>query len=158
MELIVIYSIFGIAFTYSIIKDKGKTKQALMSTKNISIKLLPSILIIIGLVGLLLGFVPPETIKSLLGEEAGFTGTAIAGLLGSLFFIPNIVAVPLVGSLLRSGASIMTAAAFLTTLTMVGTMTAPVEIKELGMKFTLFRNLLSFIFALIIAIIMGFIL
>ncbi|UMZ72760.1 permease [Natranaerofaba carboxydovora] len=158
MELIVIYSIFGIAFTYSIVKDKEKTKQALMGTKNISMKLLPSILIIIGLVGLLLGFVPPETIKSLLGEEAGFAGTATAGLLGSLFFIPNIVAVPLVGSLLRSGASIMTAAAFLTTLTMVGTMTAPVEVKELGKKYTLFRNLLSFIFALVIAIIMGLIL
>ena len=157
MELIIIYSVFIISFTYSIVKDKEKTKKALMSTRNISVRLLPAIIIIVGIVGLLLGFVPPEVIKSYLGEEAGFTGTAAAGVVGSLVFIPNVVAVPLVGSLLRSGAAAMTAAAFLTTLTMVGTVTAPVEIKELGKKYTLFRNLLSFIFALLIAFVMGLI-
>lgn len=157
MELIIIYSVFVISFTYSIVKDKEKTRKALMSTRNISIRLLPAIIIIVGIVGLLLGFVPPEVIKSYLGEEAGFTGTAAAGIVGSLVFIPNIVAVPLVGSLLRSGAAAMTAAAFLTTLTLVGTVTAPVEVKELGKKYTLFRNLLSFVFALLIAFIMGLI-
>ena len=155
MELIIIYSVFIIALMYSVIMNREKTKQAFMSTKNITVRLLPTILIIVGIVGLLLGFVPPETIESYLGDEAGFTGTAAAGIIGSLVFIPNIVAVPLVGSLLRSGAAVMTAAAFLTTLTMVGTVTAPVEIKELGKRYTVFRNLLSFVFALLVAFVMG---
>lgn len=49
-------------------------------------------------------------------------------------------------------------AAFVTTLVMVGVITAPLEMKFFGKKFTFWRNLLSFIFALIIALIMGAIL
>ncbi len=158
MELALIYSVFFIAATYSIIKDRNKTKQALMVARKVFIKMLPALLIIIGLVGLLLGLVPPETIKLYLGDEAGLWGTSMAGIIGALVFIPNIVAVPLAGSLLRSGAAVMTVAAFLTTLTMVGTVTAPLEIKELGIKYTLLRNLLSFFFALLVGIVVGLIL
>ena len=158
MELAVIYSIFILAFGYSIIRNRHKTKQAAMVAKNVFIKMLPALLLIIGLVGLLLGFVTPETIKLYLGEGAGLWGTSAAGIIGALVFIPNIVAVPLIGSLLRSGAAIMTAATFLTTLTMVGTVTAPLEIKELGIKYTLYRNILGFIFAILIGIGMGIIL
>jgi len=64
----------------------------------------------------------------------------------------------LAGSLLRSGATIMTISAFITTLVMVGVVTAPMEIKSLGKRFTLLRNGLSFIGALVIAAIMGVIL
>lgn len=49
----------------------------------------------------------------------------------------------------------MTVAAFITTLTMVGIVTAPAEIQQLGRKMTLWRNGLSFVFALIIAFVMG---
>ncbi|NLX74993.1 MAG: permease, partial [Synergistaceae bacterium] len=45
--------------------------------------------------------------------------------------------------------------AFLTTLTMVGIVTFPLEKKEFGTKFTAIRNGFSFIFAIIIALIMG---
>jgi hypothetical protein len=48
----------------------------------------------------------------------------------------------------------MTISAFVTTLVMVGIVTAPMEIKALGKKFTLLRNGLGFIAALIIAVIM----
>jgi hypothetical protein len=41
---------------------------------------------------------------------------------------------------------------------MVGLVTAPMEIKTLGRKFTLLRNGLGFISALVIAVIMGVIL
>jgi uncharacterized membrane protein YraQ (UPF0718 family) len=72
--------------------------------------------------------------------------------------MPSLIAFPLAGSLLRSGATIMTIAAFVTTLVMVGLVTAPMEIKTLGRKFTLLRNGLGFISALVIAVIMGVIL
>ena len=45
--------------------------------------------------------------------------------------------------------------AFLTTLTMVGVVTFPLEKKEFGVKFTAVRNGLSFLFAIIIAYVMG---
>jgi len=49
----------------------------------------------------------------------------------------------------------MTISVFVTTLVMVGVVTAPMEIKELGKKFTLLRNGFGFIAALVIAVIMG---
>jgi uncharacterized membrane protein YraQ (UPF0718 family) len=49
----------------------------------------------------------------------------------------------------------MPAVAFLTTLTMVGVVTFPLEKQEFGLKFTATRNLVSFVFAIIIAIFMG---
>jgi uncharacterized membrane protein YraQ (UPF0718 family) len=53
------------------------------------------------------------------------------------------------------GASIVPAVAFLTTLTMVGIVTFPLEKKEFGFKFTFIRNALSFVMALLIAAAMG---
>jgi uncharacterized membrane protein YraQ (UPF0718 family) len=81
--------------------------------------------------------------------------TIISALVGSITLIPAFVALPLVGSFVDVGASIVPAVAFLTTLTMVGVVTFPLEKQEFGMKFTVTRNALSFIFAVIIALTMG---
>ena len=56
-----------------------------------------------------------------------------------------------------AGASIVPIVAFLTTLTMVGIVTFPLEKKEFGTKFTIIRNS-CFIFAITIVLIMGVIL
>lgn len=157
MELAIIYTFLAAGLSYSILKDKEKTKMSFKIAFKVFTRMLPILLIIVGLVGLLLGFVPPETIESYLGRDAGYMGTGIAALFGAVTFIPSLVALPLAGSLLRAGASEMTIAAFITTLTMVGTITAPLEIKELGKKYTLVRNLLSFVLALIIAVVIGLI-
>jgi len=101
---------------------------------------------------------PLEAIARLVGEEAGFLATATAAVLGAVTLIPALISFPLAASLLRSGATVTTIAAFITTLVMVGFVTAPMEIKALGKKFTLLRNGLSFIAALIIAGLMGVIL
>jgi uncharacterized membrane protein YraQ (UPF0718 family) len=74
---------------------------------------------------------------------------------GAILMIPSLVAFPLTASLVNSGASISVAAAFITTLTMIGFVTLPMEIKELGKRLTLLRNGISFIIAIGIALIMG---
>lgn len=80
------------------------------------------------------------------------------GALGSITIIPAFVAFPLVGSFLDAGIDIMSATSFLTTLTMVGIVTLKLEMAEYGKKFALLRNGLSFVFAIIIALVMGVIL
>ena len=64
---------------------------------------------------------------------------------------------PYVGQLniIDAGVSIVPSVAFLTTLTMVGIVTFPLEKREFGLKFTATRNGLSFLFAIIIAMVMG---
>jgi uncharacterized membrane protein YraQ (UPF0718 family) len=155
VELIVIYLFSAVALGISFYKDRGKTKKAFSIALKVLQKMAPSLLAIIGLVGLVVGLVPPELIEQYLGEGAGIWGTLMAATAGAIAFIPSLVSLPMAGSLLRSGASAMTVAAFITTLTMVGAVTAPLEIKEFGQKFTIMRNSLSFVFALIISFLIG---
>ncbi len=56
------------------------------------------------------------------------------------------------------GASVSIIAAFITTLTMIGVVTLPLEVRELGWRFAALRNGLSFVGALLIAVVMGMIL
>ncbi|MCD6321704.1 MAG: permease [Clostridiales bacterium] len=142
----------------SLIKSKEKTKKAFRIAGKALLKMTPSLLAIIGIVGLTLGVLTPETISKIVGSEAGFAATAVAAVIGSITLIPSLIAFPLAGSLLRSGATIMTMSVFITTLVMVGVVTAPLEIKELGTKFTLLRNGLGLVAAFAIAGIMGVVL
>ncbi|MBN2287596.1 MAG: permease [Tissierellales bacterium] len=156
--LITIYSLLIIALIVSLIKSKEKSKKAFKVALKALLKTAPSLLTVLGIVGLTLGILTPEIISKLVGAEAGFLATIIAALLGAITLIPSLVAFPLAGSLLRSGATVMTISAFITTLVMVGIVTAPLEIKILGKKFTLLRNGLGFMAALLIAGMMGVIL
>lgn len=158
MIIITIYSLLALCLGVSIVKSRQKTKQAFRVAGKALLKTAPSLLTVLGIIGLTLGSLTSETISRLVGSEAGFIATIVAALIGAIALIPYLVAFPLAGSLLRSGATIMTIAAFITTLVMVGVVTAPMEIKSLGKKFTLLRNGLSFIAALVIAGIMGVIL
>ncbi len=142
----------------SLIKDKRGTFAAMRKSKGMMGNMFGEIIAIIFLIGLVLTFIPPETIKSVLGSANTFVSTIISALVGSITLIPAFVAFPLVGSLVDVGASIVPAVAFLTTLTMVGAVTFPLEKKEFGTKFALTRNTLSFLFAIMIALTMGVIL
>lgn len=143
---------------FSVVKSKEKTKKSLKIALKTFIKILPLIIIIVVFIGFLLGFFPPDLISNIIGDQAGFTGMMITAVLGSILFIPALISFPLAGSLLDGGASVMAVTAFITTLTMVGITTLPLELREMGKKMTILRNVLSFVFAVLIALIMGAIL
>ena len=156
--MITIITIYGLTFIFlvaSLMKSKQKTMKAFKIAKKALGKTAPSIIAVLGIVGLTLGTLTPEIISKLVGEEAGIIATITAAVIGAITLIPSLIAFPLAGSLLRSGATVMTISAFITTLVMVGIVTLPVEIKALGKKFAMLRNGLGFIAALIIAGIMG---
>lgn len=155
---LIINGLAVIGLLISFYKDKDKTVRALKVAGKTFINLLPITLIIIILVGFLMGFVPPTQIESFFGQQSGVLGILTISIIGALIHIPSLIAFPLAGSLLESGASTSSVAAFITTLTMVGTAFIPLEIKILGKKFALLRNGLSFVVALLIALIIGLIL
>lgn len=142
---------------FSFVKNKEKTKQSLKVAIKSFVSILPTVMIIIVFIGLLMGFVPPETISKL-DTQSGLFGVIVIAMIGSILFIPSLIAFPLSASLLESGFSITMVAAFIISLTMVGIVTLPLEIKELGKKFALLRTGFSFIIAIVIALIMGVIL
>lgn len=129
-------------------------KKALFSF----LRILPTILTMIVIIGLLLGFAPPEAIREFVGDRSGIPGVLLTSVVGSVLHIPSLVAFPLAASFLELGVSITVTATFLTTLTMIGFVTLPVEIRELGWRFALLRNGLSFVGALVVAVVMGMIL
>ncbi len=156
--VIVINTIAIISFLIALLKDKEKAKKSLLVAGKSFIRILPMMFIIIIVIGLLLGFVPPEQISKFIGKQSGIWGVLLVGIVGTFMFIPALLSFPLAASLLESGASVTAVAAFITTLTMIGVVTLPLEIKELGKKMALLRNGLSFVIAIIIAFIMGAIL
>ncbi|RJP33150.1 MAG: permease [Actinobacteria bacterium] len=155
---IVIDAFVAVCLILSLVKSREKTKTALLIAWNGMKRLVPSVLAVIAVIGLIVGFIPPKWIASSIGGESGFVGVLVAALIGSVLFIPAIIAFPLARSLLDMGAGVMAIAAFITTLTMIGFVFLPIEIKELGKRFALLRNGLSFVAALIIAVIIGLVL
>lgn len=147
-----------ICLIVAFIKNREKTKQSLKVAVKSLFRILPSVLIIIILIGLLLGFVPQTHISKVIGKHAGFGGVLVVALLGAILHIPSLISFPLAASLLKSGASVISVAVFITTLTMIGMVTLPLEIKELGKKIAFLRNGISFVIAIIIGIVMGAIL
>ncbi|MDW7682277.1 MAG: permease [bacterium] len=146
--------LLGAAF----IKDSARACQALRIALRSFLRILPSVLMIVVLVGLVMGIITPEKLAQWLGGKSGAPGVLLTGVVGAILHIPSIVAFPLAGSLLRSGASVTIIATFVATLTMIGVVTFPLEAKELGRRFALLRNGLSFLAALIIGWLMGAIL
>ncbi len=143
------------ALTAALIRDRKRAAEALKMAGKMFISILPMLIIIILLIGLLFGFVPEKSLERFLGNQSGPLGILVTALAGSVHHIPALLAFPLAGSLLEKGASVTVVAAFITTLTMIGMVTLPLEIKEMGRRFALMRNAFSFIAALAIAFLMG---
>jgi uncharacterized membrane protein YraQ (UPF0718 family) len=155
----IMINVFAFACLFvSFLKNKEKTKQSLKVATKSFFRVLPMVFIIIIFIGLLLGFIPRNQISIIVGEQAGFLGILVLALFGSILHIPSLISFPLAASLLESGASVTSVAVFITTLTMIGVVTLPMEIKELGKKLALLRNGISFGVAIIIALIIGAIL
>ena len=150
-----LWGITGAALIVSLVKDKQKTFNSMKMAKGMMKNMVGQIVGILLLIGLILTFIPPEVIKDVLGASNPFISTIVSALAGSITLIPAFVAFPLVGSLVDVGASIVPAVAFLTTLTMVGLVTFPLERQEFGLKFAAARNIFSFVFAVVIALAMG---
>jgi len=139
----------------SLLKDKDKTKKAIIIASKSLLKILPSVLMIIMFIGLLLGLLPQAKISEFIGEQSGLEGFLLIAVLGAIMHIPSLLSFPLAASLLDKGAQVASVAVFITTLTMIGIVTLPLEIKIMGKKFALLRNGISFIVAILIALVMG---
>ncbi len=144
-----------IAFVLSLYYNKSKSMLAVKKALMKGLALAPLMIIIIMSIGFIFAFIPPELIRGYLGGEFNILQVLAAAIFGAVMMIPSLIALPLAGSLVDAGASYTPVAAFVTTLTMVGFVTLPVEIKELGKKITVYRNILALLFALIISFLIG---
>jgi uncharacterized membrane protein YraQ (UPF0718 family) len=87
-----------------------------------------------------------------------FTGnylkdTFIGALVGSFSFGMALTSYVIGGEFLQKGVSLLAVTAFVMTWTTVGIAMLPLEAKMLGTRFAVWRNILNFIFAIIISIV-----
>ncbi len=149
------FYVTSILLLLSFLFDCSKTIKALFMAYKRFIFISPSFLAMLIFVSILLFIFPQEKIIMYLSYGNYTVNIILAALVGSITVMPGFVAFPLAGILKNSGISFTIIAAFTTTLMMVGTLTFPVEATYLGKKVTLIRNAISFIIALIIALLIG---
>lgn len=152
MNGFIIFTFFGVAL--SLILDREKTWQGLRRGLKMFLGLIPALLNILLAVSVLLWLFPKEKIAEVLGYGSGWLGFIIAGVIGSIALIPGFIAYPLAGVLWKAGVSPQILAVFITTLMMVGIVTLPLEAKYFGWRSAILRNILSFVAAFIVGILM----
>lgn len=152
------YFLYGISILLlliSFIKDKSKTKKALLIALKSIENIMPQFISIIIIVGLILSLLDTNTISLIIGSDSGFLGILFSAVVGSITMMPTFVAFSTADSLLQGGAGYAQVAALVSTLTMVGVLTFSLESKYIGKKAAFFRNLIAFVFSIIVALIMG---
>ncbi len=161
MDSVFVWFLYGVAvvlLTVSFLKDKTKTLLSLKRAWKMFANMLPQFISILLLVRLLVEVIKPDIIQRIIGADSGCIGTVLASLLGAVTLAPVIIAFPVTAELMKNGAGITQIAVFISTLTMVGFVTIPMEIEYLGKKAALLRNMLAYMFAFVTAYIIGVIL
>ena len=155
MISIILYSLAIILLIISFIKDKSKTKEAIILGLKSFENILPQFLCIIISVGILLSFFTTDTISKILGNSSGFWGIILADIIGAIAMMPTFVAFSLGNTLLLNGAGYSQVGALVSSLVLIGLMTFPLEAKYIGKRAALLRNLIAFLFSIIVGIILG---
>jgi uncharacterized membrane protein YraQ (UPF0718 family) len=151
--IINIMALAGIVWAF--LANRQKALVGIKKGVAVLASIAPVTLLVVAGVSILLAFVPPATISAVPGESSGLKGILTALGLGSLVHMPALLGFPIAGKLLTNGGAAGPIAAFITSLTMIGIFTIPMEIKIMGKRFAIARNLASAGLALVIAIIIG---
>ena len=154
----ILYGIAIILISVSFIKDRNKTKDALLKSWKSFRNIIPDMLSIMLFVGLSLSILTPSLISSIIGEKSGLIGIIYSTLIGSIALVPSFVVFPLGHTLVQNGAGLPQVAVLMSTLMSVGITTLPMEQKLFGRSFAYSRNasavLMSLIFSYIIWLVM----
>ena len=113
--------------------------------------MLPVLLGVILLIGLFKTYITPDIISSIFKGKL-FQDTLLGSLIGSVSAGNPITSYIIGGELLKEGVSLFAVTAFIVAWVTVGVIQLPAEASILGKRFALTRNILSFIFAILVAI------
>jgi len=111
----------------------------------------PLLLGVIGLVGLFQVLVTPKMLAALFRGNP-LADTLIGTLTGAAAAGNPVVSYLLGGELLAQGISLYAVSAFILSWVTLGFIQLPAEVEVFGSRFTLYRNILAFIFTMLIAV------
>ncbi len=133
-----------------------RLKKAIISSRRSFYRALPILIGVILLIGLFKAFVSIEAVAKLF-QGIPIIDSLIGASLGSIMAGNPITSYILGGELLHQGISLIAVTAFLVSWVTVGIIQLPAEAMLLGKKFAITRNILSFLFSIIAAILTVFI-
>jgi uncharacterized membrane protein YraQ (UPF0718 family) len=149
-----LYVVTGLSLIVSFLINKEKTLQGLKRGWMKFYKTLPSYLMLLILISIVL-LLSEDLIVEYLGQDNIFLGLLFSLGIGSVTMMPGFIAYPLARILLQRGVPYMVIAGFVTSLMLVGVVTYPLEKSYMGRKATIIRNIMSFVVAGLIALVMG---
>jgi len=149
-----LYLVTGLSLIVSFIINQEKTIQGLKRGWMKFYKTLPSYLMLLILISIVL-LLSEDLIVEYLGQDNIFLGLLFSLGIGSVTMMPGFIAYPLARILLQRGVPYMVIAGFVTSLMLVGVVTYPLEKSYMGRKATILRNIMSFVVAGLIALVMG---
>lgn len=150
--------IIAAAIVISWIKNRELTKKALVIGYESFINVLPFFVVVFAAIGLFEVLISPQTIRGLLGGSQSILAPVIAAVLGSIASGPPAAVFPIGRYLLDQHASVTAVATLLTAWVAVGTASLPAEIAYMGKRFALTRWAVTFVFSIIVGVIMGWLL
>ncbi|MCD6526811.1 MAG: permease [Desulfuromonas sp.] len=139
--------------------DKKQGKQSLQRPTYLKVlrknglsflAISPLLLGVVGLVGLFQALVTPKMIAALFRGNA-VIDTLIGTLAGGSAAGNPVVSYLLGGELLKQGISLYAVTAFVISWVTLGLSQLPAEVEVFGGRFTLYRNILAFVFTILIA-------
>ncbi len=157
MDTLILYLVAMICLVCSFLKNRQKTRIAMKKAFKAFENILPQFLVVLILVAMALAILNTETISLVLGRNSGAWGVLVASLVGAVTLIPGFVAFPAAAALMQGGAGVTQIAAFVSSLMMVGVVTLPLEIQYFGKKAAFLRNILAYVFSLIAAVFVGWV-
>lgn len=148
-------AVAGTLVAVSLWHSREKTLQALKVSGKITVQMVPILFFIFVLMGGLQALLPQETIAGLLGAGSGPGGVFLAEAVGSFALIQPAAVFPFSGYLLRSGSGYAAIAGFVLSAILIGISTLPLEAKLFGLRFTVARNLLTFLAIFLVSLAIG---
>ena len=127
-------------------RGQGEHIIGLKSALPMTVQILPLLFFAFIVAGMIQVLLPSELVAKWVGSESGIRGIIIGTIAGGFSPGGPYVSLPIVASLLRSGASIGTTVAFLTGWSLWAISRLPIDVGILGWKFTLIRICATFFF------------
>ena len=127
-----------------------RLKETSKGTLKSLVVVMPMLIAIIGLVGLFETIITPQMLHSLFSGSA-LKDTLIGTLAGGVSVGQPFLSYIIGGELLQEGVSLYAVTAFILSFVTLGVIQLPLEFSLFGARFTIMRNLLSLLFALLIS-------
>ncbi len=132
--------------TLGYLRGRGEHVEGLKRTKDMVIEVFPLLVFAFIVAGMVQTLIPRETISRWIGKESGIRGILLGTVTGGIMPGGPYVNLPVAAGLLRAGAGMGTAVAFVTAWSLWAVSRLPMEMGIMGPRFTLIRLASTFFF------------